>query len=78
MKKEFIFQLVNQYAQFDGKGSWNWINFNIITIEFENDISLGAYELTFIILGLGFYFRINWKETEMTERLRKMIKQLDK
>jgi hypothetical protein len=74
MKTEFIFQPINQYVQLLHKGCWNWINFNIITIEFE----LGAYDLTFIILGIGFYFRINWKETEMTESLKKMIKEIEK
>ena len=75
MKKKFIFQFINQYSQL--RGSWNWINFNIITLEFENDISFGGYDITFIILGLGFYFSINWRETEMTDSLRKMMKEIN-
>lgn len=36
---------------------YNWQNFRFIHIEYENDPSLNAWDVTFIILGIGFNLR---------------------
>ena len=74
--KELLLCLRNDYAQLIG--NWNWYNFTFIELSIENDYKLGGFEFDFIILGLGLHLRFNYKETEMTESLKKMIKAIKK
>jgi hypothetical protein len=49
---------LNDWEQISGK--WNWIEFNIIQLYFENDTWTGGYEFVFQLLGLGFRIRYNY------------------
>jgi len=68
-KLDIVFEVINEWSQLFGK--WNWYSFTIIKLEFENDIMCPGYELYFVLLGLGFYFRVNrsWEGTEIEKRL---------
>jgi len=68
MNKIFI-DYINEWNQI--WGSWNWITITIINVSFEDDISLGGYEFTFILLGLGFYVRIYHTETPLMKKILK-------
>jgi len=50
-------------------GGCNWYTFHPIMIELEDDRMLGAIEGTFIVFGLGFRFRWNFRMTEQSEEL---------
>jgi hypothetical protein len=56
-KDRFVVQGINEWAQFQGK--WNWVSFTLIHINFEKDVWIGGYELTFVVLGLGVFLRFN-------------------
>ena len=64
----FIY-LINEWAQIIGR--WNWYSFTLIEISAENDITAPGFELTIIILGLGFRLRINrdWSGSELQKRI---------
>ena len=61
---QWLIELCEDYSQFFDK--CNWYTFRFAFIELENDAIMGAYELTFIILGLGI--RIRWDHTETDEK----------
>lgn len=72
--KELLICPRNDYAQLFGK--WNWHNFTFIELSIEDDFQLGAFEFNFVLLGIGINLRFNYKETEMTESLQKMINEI--
>ena len=55
---------------------WNWYTFTFIQIEIENDVMMGDYEFTFILLGLGFYTRYHYTDTETTDKLKKQVESI--
>lgn len=65
---------IEQYSQF--LGGCNWYTFNPIFIEFEDDRIMGGVAFTFIILGLGFRWRYNYKETPTMKKIRKSIEEI--
>lgn len=52
---------------------YNWYTFDIIEISIENDTMMGAFEATFKLFGVGFRWRWNHSETELTNRLAKQV-----
>lgn len=63
--KNWFIEPIQQWSQL-----WetcNWYDYDLIWIRFENDIIMGGYEATFIILGLGFRWRWNHTVTEDME-----------
>lgn len=73
-KNSFV-TFYNDWVQIFGK--CNWYTFTGINIEFENDIAMGGYEFTFVILGLGFRYRWNYTEIEMTKSCNDAIKDIE-
>jgi len=46
-------------------GKFNWLNFSLITIEFERAYYIGKYAtLDITLMGLGIYFQWNWATEE--------------
>ena len=56
---------------------YNWNDYDILHIRFENDIYTGAYEFTLIIFLLGVQIRIP-HETEKGNKFWKKMKSIDK
>jgi len=71
---------INQWDQLINFKKYNWTEWSwfIIRISYENDIIMGAYELEFIILGIGVRFRYckPIKTPEML-KLEEQLAQLD-
>lgn len=70
----FIFEWVEQWSQYFQE--CNWYTFNFFNFEIEDDEFMGGFNLTFILLGLGFYFRYNYEETENMKMCRDAIKDI--
>jgi hypothetical protein len=70
----FFFDWIEDYSQLFGNN--NWYNFRIMHIEPEWDRIFGGVELTFIVLGLGFRARWNYKETEDIKILKRRVKDI--
>lgn len=69
--KNFIFSFIEHYSQFFSV--CNWYTFWPVFWELEDDRSMGAVEMTFVLMGLGFRIRWNYRETEKTRELSRMI-----
>lgn len=65
---------VNEWPQL--LGGCNWYTYHLVMIEFEDDRIMGAVECTFIILGLGFRARWNYKVTERVAFLQEAISEI--
>lgn len=59
------------YSQFFRKD--NWFTFVFFQLEFENDTIMGGWEITFMLLGLGFRLRRNHTETKLVKEVRSRI-----
>lgn len=57
----FIVSGINELDQLVNFFKYNWTTWNwcLVKLEYENDIILGGYEFTVILLGLGFRVRYN-------------------
>lgn len=64
--KDFFISSYNDWSQLFGK--FNWYTFTLINIYFENDKWTGGINFEFIILGLGFRVRYNYKP-EILEKI---------
>lgn len=56
-KNSFI-ELKNEWSQL--KGKYNWYSLTFIEFYVENETYTGGFEVMFMLLGLGFYFRWNY------------------
>lgn len=66
----------NQWTQFTNKTvKWNWIIFNLINIEIENETYLGTFYIEICLVG--FYVRISWLYNEDTPARNKLKKYLN-
>lgn len=72
--KGFFIEPIEQWSQL--LGGCNWYTFHPIMIEFEDDRHMGGVECSFILLGLGFRARWNYRDTETTEELRRRIEKI--
>lgn len=70
----FIFEWVEQYSQFFEE--CNWRTFSLAYVELEDDHIMGGFEITFILLGLGFRFRWNHTETENMRECKNFLKDI--
>ena len=68
--------LINDWGKIFGK--WNWYSFHILHVYVENDLMFPGFEFEFVVMGLGFRFRINrsWRETEIGQRLDQLNQKL--
>lgn len=73
-EKSWFIQWVEQYTQFIDRD--NWYTYHVLSIEFENDKTMGGYEFTFIFLGLGFVWRWNHTETTTMKQCKDAIKDI--
>jgi len=63
--KRVIIQLVNEWRQFIRSDSkLNWTTFTFFDFETEIESWLGHFTIHFVILGIGIYIGILYKETE--------------
>jgi hypothetical protein len=71
---------INQWDQLINFKTYNWTEWSwfIIRISYENDVIMGAYELEFILFGIGVRFRycLPIKTPEML-KLEDQLAQLD-
>jgi hypothetical protein len=51
------FEWCNEWKQLWGK--YNWYSFTLVNINYEKQDFTHGHEFTFIVLGLGFWLRIN-------------------
>lgn len=66
---------IEEWSQFFER--CNWYTFHPIKIEVEDERSMGGFEVTVIVLGLGFRLRWNYAVTEQLEEIREQIRELD-
>ena len=57
LKDKIVFEFRNDWKQI--KGKFNWYEFTFVHLYFEIDKKTHGYEFHFMLLGLGFYFRLN-------------------
>ncbi|MBP8689025.1 hypothetical protein KBH77_01590 [Patescibacteria group bacterium] len=63
--KRVIIQLVNEWRQFIRSDSkLNWTTFTFFDFEIEKESWLCHFTIHFVILGIGIYIGILYKETE--------------
>lgn len=70
----FLAELIQEWT--DLWPPYNWATFHPVMIEFEDDAALGGFEVTIILMGLGFRIRWNHTRTEMVERIERQITDL--
>lgn len=66
--KNFVFSFRNDWKQIGGK--YNWYNFTLCSIWFENETYTGGVEFEFVVLGLGFWIRYNYNSAKIKELLK--------
>lgn len=71
-EKSWFIDWVEQYSQFFER--CNWYTYNLAHIEFENDVSMGAWDVTFIVFGLGFRARWNHTRTVRVEEIERRMR----
>lgn len=61
---------LNEWRELFPRGDWNWRTFHVVQVEIEDDRMMGNWELTVVLLGLGF--RLVWvgEDTEARKRIR--------
>ena len=57
LRDRLVFQIHNDWKQIFGK--YNWYSFHVCYIYLEKDEYIGGWEFWLVLLGIGFYFRIN-------------------
>ena len=67
----FFVHGIEQWSQM--RPGYNWRTFHPILIEFEDDRILGGVEFTFVLLGLGFRARWNYKVTEDVQEIKRRL-----
>jgi len=67
----WLLQPVEDWSQF--WQSCNWYTFRPIMLEIENDAHLGGFEVTLVVLGIGFRWRWNYTETEKMTEIKRTI-----
>jgi len=68
---------INEWVQLSG--NYNWTNWTLIELSYENDIALDGMEFRVVILGLGYRVRVQRSplfETEKGEDLKKRIEEI--
>lgn len=55
---------------------YNWATFHPIMIEFEDDIALGAFEATIIVMGLGLRIRWTHTRTDFADQIGRQIEEI--
>lgn len=66
----------NQFIEIINSGKYNWTNFNIITIEFENDHILCEKEINLALFGFCMYIAIIYKEEKCEKRFERWEKEI--
>lgn len=69
-----IFEFTEEWSQVFG--GCNWYTITPIHIEFEYDKCTGGMELTAVLLGIGFRWRWNFTETEMTREIAEQVAEI--
>ncbi len=73
----FFVNFINEWCQFAGE--FNWYTFTFLELQFENEKMTGGAEFVFIVLGLGFRVRWNYKPEileQMMDEAKEEIKKL--
>lgn len=73
-EKSWFIDWTNQWTQLWEK--CNWYDFDLLWVRFENDMIMGGYEATFIVLGLGFRWRWNHTRTQQMEECERMVEEI--
>ena len=63
----WLLQPIEEWSQF--WQSCNWYTIHPINIELENDESMGGFEITVIVLGIGLRWRWNYTVTEQMAKI---------
>lgn len=72
--ENWFWEWIEEYSQFFRDD--NWYTYHLCWIEFENDKMMGGYEITFIVLGIGFRWRWNHTETETMKYCKDAVKDI--
>lgn len=70
----FSIYWIEEWSQFFK--SCNWYTFHPLQIEVEDERNMGGFEITVIILGLGFRARWNYEETEMVKGIKEQVERI--
>ncbi len=73
--RKWYIDWIEHYSQFFRKD--NWYTFTPLWLEVENDWIMGNYELTLVILGLGFRITYHHSETETTREIKSNIDMIE-
>lgn len=71
----FFIDWIEEWSQFFQR--CNWYTFHPITIEVEDERNMGGFEITVIVLGLGFRVRWNYEETETVKDLKDTVRRIE-
>lgn len=70
----FFIEWIEEWSQFFR--FCNWYTFRPILIEFEDERNMGGLECTFIVLGVGFRARWNYRRTAQVESIIRQIEEI--
>lgn len=69
-----FFEWKEEWSQFVQR--CNWYTFHPILIEIEDERNMGGFEVTVIVLGLGFRVRWNYEETEQVKDIVRQVEEI--
>lgn len=69
---------INEWYQFYSGHGFNWYTFTFFKLEIEKDGMFPGFELTFMLLGLGLRFRMNFTEDEKYKEVMERAKDVTK
>lgn len=70
----FSIHWIEEWSQFFQR--CNWYTFHPFTLEIEDERNMGGFEISLIVLGLGFRARWNYQETDMVRDIKKKVREI--
>lgn len=70
--KNTFAHLQNDWVQLFGK--YNWKTYRLADIQYENDGMVDGWEVSFVLLGIGFRVRYNNPDGELMKDFEKRLK----
>jgi len=78
LKERISIQFINEWKQFIPSDiKWKWTTFTFFDFETEIESWLGHFTIHFVILGIGIYIGILYKETEELKEIMELAQKKD-
>jgi len=68
-------QWLQDWSEWFQKG-YNWRNFHLIVMEYEDEVALGNREIVMYLLGFGFRIYWHYADTALHRRIKKDMEDL--